>query len=465
VKSHRIALCRAALWTLAGATLSAVAAAEVPPFKDGERVCFIGDSITHQAQYHTEILLFYTTRFPQMRLTCWNCGFAGDTAAGAVKRYAWDIAPRRPTVATIMLGMNDVNRGLYAQGKSGPEVAARRQAAIANNTASMDRLAELLSRDGTRIIFITPSLFDQTGNQSTERLAGVNDALKACAEADRKLAARYGGGLVDFNGPMEAINKAGQAQDPGFTIVGSDRVHPGPVGHLVMAYLFLKAQGLSPLVAKMEIDAAQKTILKQDNCRVSAISANDGEVCFEYLAKALPFPVTPANEKVLEIVPFTDDLNQETLKVAGLAAGAYELSIDDRPILRTTAAALSGGINLATVRETPQFKQAEEVRSLLTERALIEGRKLRTFAQANYLFFSDLKVRSPEIERKVLAETSEKLRGHDDKWSRYRRGVIESYRQLLPQKESLARKSAELAARIDAIKVPKPHAYKLHPVH
>jgi len=173
-----------------------------------------------------------------------------------VKRYAWDIAAHKPTVATIMLGMNDVSRSLYAPGKSGPDVEKKRREAIARRNASIERLAEQLTQDGTRVIFITPSLYDQTGNQKSENLNGVNDALKACAEADRKLAARYAAGLVDFNGPMEAINRAGQAKDPEFTIVGPDRVHPGPVGHLVMAYLFLKEQGVPPTGAAMEIDAA-----------------------------------------------------------------------------------------------------------------------------------------------------------------------------------------------------------------
>ena len=451
----------AAVCALFGALTSVSVRAEVPQFKDGDRVCFIGDSITHQAQYHTQILLFYTTRFPQMRLTTWNRGFSGDSAAGAAKRYAWDIAPHKPTVATIMLGMNDVNRGMYGDGQSGPNVEAKRQAAIANNTVNMDRLAQLLSRDGARVIFITPSLFDQTGQQNTDKLTGVNDALKACAAADRKLAARYGAGVVDFNGPMEAINRAGQAKDPGFTVVGADRVHPGPVGHLVMAYLFLKEQRLSPTVAALEIDAAQGTVVTQDNCRVSLLRASEGGVSFTCLAQALPFPVDAANEKALELVPFTNDLNKETCKVSGLAEGNYELSIDGRPILKTTAAALKQGVNLATVKETPQYKQAREVQALLTERAFIEGRQLRTFAQVDYLFFSDLKERTPEIERKVLAEALEKTRGATNTWGRHRRGVIESYQKLLPEKEKLHRQSAELQTRICAAKAPKSHAYKL----
>ena len=50
---------------------------------------------------------------------------------------------------------------------------------------------------------------------------------------------------------MEAINRRRQAEQPDFTIVGADRVHPGQTGHLVMAYLFLKAQNVTPIVSEL----------------------------------------------------------------------------------------------------------------------------------------------------------------------------------------------------------------------
>ena len=162
-----------ALALLAGAaTLRADVAPEAVKFKDGDHVCFIGDSITHGGGfgYHSQIVLFYATRFPQMHIGYWNCGISGDSAAGAVKRYAWDIALHKPTVATIMLGMNDVSRGLYAKGLSGAKVEAQRQGAIENHVAKMAELAELLAKDGAKIIFITPSIYDQTGTQQTENL-------------------------------------------------------------------------------------------------------------------------------------------------------------------------------------------------------------------------------------------------------------------------------------------------------
>lgn len=445
------------------ALLAVNSIAEAPKFKDGDRICFIGDSITHQGGYHTQLLLFYATRFPQMRLETWNRGFAGDSAGGGVKRYPWDIAPLKPTIATIMLGMNDVGRQLYAEGKSGPQVEAQRRKAIDARNANMGKLAALLAKDGTRIVFITPSLYDQTGNQKSEKLFGVNDALKACAEADRKLAAQYHAGLVDFNGPMEAINKAGQAKDPGFTIVGPDRVHPGPVGHLFMTYLFLKEQGVSPIVADMEIDASRNAVLKQGNCEISKLSTTGGVVSFSCLEKALPFPVDLASEKVLKLVPFTKEINQETLKISGLSAGDYEILIDGKLVLKTTAATLKGGVNLATVANTPQYQQALKVRQLIADRAVIEGRKLRVLAQVAHLFFSDLKERSPEIERKVLEEQIAAMRKTEGVWNRYRTGVIEAYFKLLPEKAEFESAFARLSSEISTANKPSAHLYTIRP--
>ena len=89
------------------ASLTCASAAVVPGFKKYDRVAFIGDSITHGGRYHADVYLFYATRFPGQPFTAYNCGISGDTAPGTNLRFEDDIAPHRPTAATIMLGMND----------------------------------------------------------------------------------------------------------------------------------------------------------------------------------------------------------------------------------------------------------------------------------------------------------------------------------------------------------------------
>lgn len=442
-----------------------MAHAEAPKFQAGDRVCFIGDSITHGGfNYHNQVVLFYATRFPQMRFDFWNCGISGDSADGANRRYGWDIAPHKPTVATIMLGMNDVYRNLYARYHSGPNILKQRQDAIDLYAGNLDKLAERLSKDGARVIFITPSLYDQTGTQKGDPLFGVNDALKACAAACGKLAVKYKGGLIDFNAPMEAINKEGQAKNPTFSLIGDDRVHPGPVGHLVMAYLFLKAQGMTPVVASLAIDAARGVVHTQENCEITGLLAGDSSVRFDCLEKSLPFPVADDAAGALELVPFIKDLNQETLRVSGLAAGQYEILIDSQSVLQVSASALAEGVNLAIIKDTPQHRQAAEVFKLLNQRADIVGNKLRVFAEMQHGFLGRLKNRSPESDKKAVEAKLAEMRIARGPYSAYYIGVYETYLRTLPEQEVLTRRAAELLDEAYKTAQPKSHRYEIRPL-
>ena len=61
-------------------------------FKSDDRIVFLGDSITEQYQYSTDIELYLTTRFPKWNLTFLNAGIGGDTARrrrAASQRTCW----------------------------------------------------------------------------------------------------------------------------------------------------------------------------------------------------------------------------------------------------------------------------------------------------------------------------------------------------------------------------------------
>src|SRR6185503_8699193 len=100
---------------------------------DGDRVVFLGDSITEQRLYTTYIEAYALTRHPQWRLTFRNVGWGGDTAwlrqrahpdesklfaadAAAQQKMVEDavgrglrrdVLPLKPTAVTIDFGMND----------------------------------------------------------------------------------------------------------------------------------------------------------------------------------------------------------------------------------------------------------------------------------------------------------------------------------------------------------------------
>lgn len=421
-KGFQDAVLRGAWSVLASLTLLASVVQAAPqPFEEGDRVCFVGDSITHGGLYHSYIQLFYTTRFPERNIQFFNCGISGDSAGGAVRRFAWDIGVHRPTVATIMLGMNDVSRGLYGKENPSGTNLKQRQDAIDGHVANMRKLSLQLRDAGCRLIYITPSIYDQTSTMDTENLFGVNDALKTCGEYARKLAAEFDGSVVDFHGAMSRINAEYQKADPRATIVGGDRVHPGPMGHLIMAYIFLKAQGLDPYVSKTVIDAADSRVVEAFNATVKDLAASPTAVRFVSLEKALPFPVPRGAEQALTLVPFAGDLNQEILTIKGLGPGKYELTIDDAPVGEYSADDLAAGINLAENANTPQYKQAARVAAANEKRHSLIAHKLRSFVNTEIYLRSLQTVDLGDFEavKKALNARVEKLRERQSKLVNY----------------------------------------------
>jgi lysophospholipase L1-like esterase len=85
--------------------------AQQPEFRlhDGNRVFFYGDSVTDQRNYTQQTELFVLTRYPKMHVRFSNSGWGEDRVSGGGidLRLQRDVTAYKPTVVTIMLGMND----------------------------------------------------------------------------------------------------------------------------------------------------------------------------------------------------------------------------------------------------------------------------------------------------------------------------------------------------------------------
>lgn len=332
-------------------------------FKDGETVCFLGDSITNGGRYQGVILNYYLTRFPDKKIRFVNAGRSGDTAGGSLKRLQEDVIDKNPCSVAIMFGMNDVGRGNYVANPDASRLA-RQKSSLDGYKKNMEKVVERIRTEACepKLYFLTPSPFDQSGvNDRDNNQPGCNDGLGRCAEMVRSMAVENNGTLVEFHKPMTAFNLAQQKKDPKYTIVGPDRVHPGDPGLLMMAWLFLKEQGASPVVSTVKIDAKAKKAGACKNAEVMQILQNGDMLSFVVLEKALPLPVSYRARPLLELLPIEKDLNQELLYVSGLATGTYALKIDGVEVGKYKSAELAKGINLAFNKLTPQYKQAQEI--------------------------------------------------------------------------------------------------------
>lgn len=439
------------------------------PFADGDTVCWVGDSITAAGRYHFLVRLFYDTRYPDRQIRYHNCGFGGDTATmimgPATKRFRFeqDILSQQPTVAVVMLGMNDLALKGYTDLEGTPE--ERQRLALANYEKHMEKLIQELAASGSRIILVQPSIYDATAviDGSPDKYEGAHARLGLGAEKVREWSIRYRTGLVDFYHPMTELNAAQQRKDPSFSIVGKDRIHPGPTGHFVMAYLFLKDTGMPTAVADIALDAEIGKVLSAGNCDITGFEASREQVTFTYRAKALPFPVAKEYAPALALVPFNDELNREILKIANLRDGVWSLAIDGQDCGEYRSSELASGINLAGNVNTPQYRQAVKILELNVKRQNLEG-LLRQAANLRYFHAKQglCPVENAEEVRQIMqnkVEVQKKAPKQDAAWIK----VLEICADPKVE-DDLRRKIEEIGREIRAAAVPQPRTFSLRPV-
>ncbi|WP_158826897.1 SGNH/GDSL hydrolase family protein [Mucilaginibacter lacusdianchii] len=416
------------LLALAGglAAMATVNAQSIPAFRAGERVAFLGNSITDGGHYHSYIWLYYMTRFPGRRITCYNVGVGGDNVKQMHDRFEKEVVTKKPTVMTLTWGMND--SGYFEWfGKDADHYAVW---TVDSAKARYNRLDKDLKRHPEiKKIFILGSPYDATTKSNKQNYyPGKITAFQQLIDFQKNMAQTNGWSYVDFDHPMMAINKQWQAKDSLFSLTPNDRIHPDNDGHMVMAYLFLKAQGLSGKpVADFSVNAASGKVIKAENCTISKVATTNNGVRFDYLAGALPYPLDtvsrgPFQRKTqaegMRYVPFMQEFNKELLTIKGLKQGNYKLLMDGQEVNVWTEKQLEAGVNLAEQVYTPEYQQALAVMHLNEERWTIENKtRGYSFVQFNVLkpkglLYADNKAAMDVVENE--SKTNPFVRGNRD---------------------------------------------------
>ena len=365
----------------------------IPRFEEGERVVFVGNSITHGGHYHSFIWLYYMTRFPDKPITIMNAGIGGESAWDMKDRLDYDVFNRKPTYVTLTFGMNDTGYDIYMKDNA-KELSEQR---IAKSLESYREIEErLLAKNKIKKVLIGGSPYDETSRFNNFILHNKNNAILKIIDAQRISSKKNGWGFVDFNQPMREISRKEQEADSTFTFCRIDRIHPDNDGQMVMAYLFLKAQGLAgDEVSSVSIDAYHSSVITHKNCKISKLKKNGADLTFDYLAYALPYPLDSISRSgwgnkrsqrdAMQLVPFMEEFNQERFQVTNLEKGMYRLTIDNQFIDNLSSEKLANGVNLADYPNTPQYQQAAKIMYLNEERFEVEKR-FREYLWTEYSF-------------------------------------------------------------------------------
>ncbi len=373
-------------FTVLSALLAATAslfAADSLRLKDGDRVVFYGDSITDQRLYTVITETYLVTRYPNLNLSFTHSGWGGDRVTGGGggpidERLNRDVLAYKPTVMSIMLGMND---GSYrAETEETDRVYFNGMRHIVDTVKAAD--------PAVRITLIEPSPYDDVTRPPTFP-GGYNEVMLSFSKWLANYGAQNGMELSDFNRPMTAmLRKADDLSPEEAPKILPDRVHPSFAGHLVMAEQLVQTWGGRPIVASVSIHTDGKSeakLVSAEHAKVSDLHRG-ATLSWTEMDESLPLPFFQWEQRggggglvalVLRSSDVTEKMNEEPLVVTGLHDGVYSIKVDGATVGTFNNGELARGVNLAILK-TPMTEQAKQVYDLTVSHCDVHNERWRT---------------------------------------------------------------------------------------
>lgn len=230
---------------------------KTPISKDTQQILFLGNSITYSGQYIAFIETYYRLKHPESTMEWINLGLPSETVSGLSEEgHAGGAFPRpdlherlgrifeqiQPELVFANYGMND---GIYM-----PLEEQRFQ----KYKDGIEWLASEMAVINAQGIFITPPIYDPIKG---EAYANVLDNY-----SDWLISKRYTDNweVIDLHWPMRKYLEDKRKKDPEF-FLAKDGIHPGAMGHWLMAKPILAYLGLETA----EYDSFESAISEFEN--------------------------------------------------------------------------------------------------------------------------------------------------------------------------------------------------------
>jgi lysophospholipase L1-like esterase len=209
-----------------GAAQSARAADTAPALKKGEKIVFLGDSITQGGVgpkgYVTLVKNALAEKHKDLGIEVIGAGISGNKVPDLQKRLDKDVLAKKPTLVVIYIGINDVWHG-----ESNPANGTSKE----KFEAGLKEIIGKIKDAGARVVLCTPTVIG-------EKKTGTNklDAkLDEYADISRKVAKDTGSQLCDLRKAYADYLAAHNADDKDKGVLTTDRVHLNDAGNKLVA--------------------------------------------------------------------------------------------------------------------------------------------------------------------------------------------------------------------------------------
>ena len=250
------------------------------PVKDGEKIAFLGDSITQGGMGATGYvtLVIQGLKANGVTATAIGAGISGHKSNDMLARLQKDVLDKKPDWMTLSCGVNDVWHG--AKGVS-----------LDQYKQNITQIVEKAQAAGIKVMILTSTMITENPKEpNNEKLAAYNDFLRELAKEKKCL-------LADLNAAMQKDlderEKAGQKRGK---LVTSDGVHMNPFGNVMMASGVLRGFGLDEAQMKKATDTfldipngvnASVPLTLRQYAALEAAAAKQGKSVQEFLNAAV----------------------------------------------------------------------------------------------------------------------------------------------------------------------------------
>ncbi|MCS7187936.1 MAG: SGNH/GDSL hydrolase family protein [Armatimonadetes bacterium] len=207
--------------------------------QDGQKVVFIGDSITDCGRrdvapplgngYVKFVADLISIRYPSLSVTIVNKGISGNTVADLRERWHDDVLVLKPDWVSVLIGINDVHRTLRNEPTAVPP---ERYEQLYRECLTLAK-----ERAGAQLVLMEPfyiSTDTETNSWRTQVLRALDDYRKIV----RKLACEFDAIFVPLHDLFQEQLRYRPAD-----MFCPEPVHPNNVGHLLIAHAWLTAMG------------------------------------------------------------------------------------------------------------------------------------------------------------------------------------------------------------------------------
>lgn len=209
-------------------TAAAPLFAEGIAVKSGEKIAFMGDSITADGMGSPSgycRLVISGLDVNGVTATPIAAGVSGHKSNQMLERLERDVLSKKPEWMTLSCGVNDVWHG-----NNGVPLEPYKK--------NITEILEKCKAAGVKVMILTATMIgEDAANANNQKLAAYNDFLRQLAKEQNYL-------IADLNGDMQAaLKKIGSNGKT--NVYTRDGVHMNPKGDMLMAESILRAFGLN----------------------------------------------------------------------------------------------------------------------------------------------------------------------------------------------------------------------------